>query len=304
MEVPKKILQHVSSKNKLKPSGSSIESYAGAIAKYQQDIGKQVVASYRYAGRTTISLYKPLVGIDKRFNSQSLFKNYLVEKYGSGIFAQGLTPDIMDKPIIYSATELGNKIILCYTYLGQERRVFRQYKIVKERPQVIDYIVVHFNPLAIELRVPQSKALVFIKAFLETIDGKSDAEWFNLTELSNREAKELIDRLEAGLKGAKHKMPEGPYDTVEVRANINVEDLFRDKSYQEEFSNTPYKNMTVSFSYSHNIGLEEKISLRINPKSINFYSAVSEEIIDYMIDNIFLIKHETTKQITSAMENV
>lgn len=198
----------------------------------------------------------------------------MLGKYGEELFSeQGIKAELSAKPKLYKIQEYENKWIVSLTFLGREIRVIRNYQLEKERPQYVDFIVLHFNPFLIEMRVAATKVPLFQEAFKNILDIAKEIDWFNLSKLSTVEARELKEVLGGGVTGAKHKMTEGIYDTVEVKAIEDVEDLFGEPEYQDSFSGTPFKSITFRFLYKHSIGLEESISMRITP-SAGMYDSV------------------------------
>lgn len=292
MEVPAKSLQHISSSNKLKPGGNSIEHYAKAIANNPQtiSIGESLASIYRFAGRTAVSLYQPE---QCNFFDIGDVKRYLIKKYGNEVFNNEIRPDLSDQPKLFKIHEIDDKLILAFTFLGKETRFLRNFKLTKERLQYVDYVVFRFNPFIVELRSAIGKVPIFKKVIREVLNQKEDMEWFNFSELSENEAQDLKNNLGCFLTGAKHKMTEGIYDTIEVKANTTIEDLSLEVEYKQTFSGKPYRSMTFRFPFKHNYGLEELITMKISPNGVNFSSTVSEEVIDYVIQNIMQIKSQT-----------
>ena len=306
MEVPRKALHHVCDQNKLKPGGSTSEHYAKAIISNSNtySIGADLAEGYRYAGRTAANFYQPLNGFPKELTEKSSVLTFLREKYGKQVFEEGIRPNLSETPQLFRVTVFENKLVLSYSFLGPEIRVLRDFQVKKERPQRVDYAVLHFNPLIVETRVPANKVDLFKEAVLKTLDiGSKQVEWFSMSELSNSEAQQLRTVLGGGLKGAKHKMTEGIYDTIEVKANNEVVDLFEKQEYMDAFAGKPYRSMTFRFPYKHRNGLEEEISVRITPLGVNFNSAVSEEVIQNVMTELLKIKVTTFAQVAATVEN-
>lgn len=294
MEVPRKQLQRVCSNYKLKPKSSSSEDYAKSIVTDERTLpeGKTLVDEYQYAGKTAVRIYKPQGDGLEKFNNIQDLKSFLKNKYGQSIFNGGIRAQLSDTPQLFKAVEYKGKLYLSFVCLGSERRVFKNYEIVRERPQYVDYLVVYFNPLLLQVRVASTKDALFKAAFLDALNIKDKIDWLNMSEFSSKEADDLKVKLSGSLKGAKHKMTEGIYDTVEVRAKDDI-DLSEEPEYQETYSGKPFKSLTFWFPYKYNNGIEEEISVRVSKEGVNFFSDVSEEVIEHFTNVMLAIKFET-----------
>lgn len=304
MEVPIKQLRHVCTTNKIKPGGNSSEVYAKCIStntKLRSE-AELLIDEFRYAGKTTVRLYKPLDPELEKFNSINYFKEFLKRKYGESILTTGIRTTPAEIPNLFKAVEYNGKYFLSFVYLGQERRIFRNYEIVREKPQNVDFLVVHFNPLLLQVRVPVNKDRLFKQSFLNVLNINNSIDWFNNTELSDSEIRTLIAKLKCGLVCAKHKMTEGIYDTVELRAKPDV-NLADEPEYKNSYDDKPYRSARIQFPFKCSNGLEENISLQITKEGINFYNEVSEEIIQYVINNVLNVKFPTNDQVASGRMN-
>lgn len=223
MEVPTKQLKTICAEFKIKPGGNSSDDYAKSIASEPKshDKANEVLNEFRYAGRTTARLYKP-IELQERFNNISSFKGFLIEKYSDIIFGRGniLTPS--KEPKLWKAQEYKGKIYLTFIYLGRERRIFKDFDVHKYQAEEVDFLVVHFNPLLLEVRVPMIQDEPFKKAFLKVVNINNDIEWVNLSCLNDSEAKQLRSVCNSILTSAKHKMTEGAFDSVEVKAKPDI----------------------------------------------------------------------------------
>lgn len=304
MEVPVKQLQHVCTAFELKPGGNSSSDYAKAIVSNEgtRSHARHLIDEFHFAGQTAVRLYKPLNLEGEQFKSIGYFRAFLRKKYGEIIFGDGLRIPPTEMPQIFKATEYRNKLYLSMICLGQEKRFFRNYQIVKERLQIVDYIVLHFNPFMLEIRVPVNRDRIYKKAFSNIIDAREEIEWLNLTNLSESETNLLINcELRGILKCAKHKVTEGAFDTIEVRAKPDV-NLTDEPEYNEAYSDYPYRIKRVTFAFQNSNGFTEEISTQITTEGINFYSIVSEEVIQHVLDCVLRIKGETLEETAVTSE--
>lgn len=309
MEVPKKQLVQVCNNYDLKSTGNSLGDYAKVIVENSSSRreGEILLDEFRYAGKTAVRVYKPInlnLGVLKDIES---FKNFLQNKYGNNLFLNGIKVEIDHDPKLFKVAEGENKLFLSFIYLGTERRIFKNYEIVKESPQIVDYLVLHFEPLLLEMRVALNKDSMFKESFLKSIGVNDKIDWFNLCSLSKSEAYILQDTLRGGLTGAKHKMMEGIYDTVEVKAKPNV-DLSEEDEYQDKYNDLPYRTLTFQFPFTYDNGLEDGVTIKITntDNSVNngiiFMSVVSEAVIEYVISTIFTIKANTFSEVAAVTQ--
>lgn len=288
MEVPKPVLQYIAKKNKIKPGSNATGDYAKALVSSEKtkSTAEQLFNDYRFAGRTAVNIFTPLTGVDRQWDNIEVFHKKLLSKYGDKVFT-GLRPQLSEKPQLIQAYKRENSYVLAFSYLGRPRRQLVKYEIVKYKPQLLDYVIIHFNPFSVEIRAPLNKEKLFKAAVLEVMGIKEDkVDWDMITRFSDKEAFMLAQSLKAGLKGAKHQMTEGIYATKEVVAHPNI-NLYEQEEYKKEFAGKPVKRQTLYFEYEYSFGLKEVISFRIADTGLNFISNVSEEVINHVI-SVFL----------------
>lgn len=309
MEVPRKQLVQVCKNYELKSSGNSSNDYAKVIVQdcRSRKEGEILLDEFRYAGRTAVRVYKPIeLKLDYLKSIESL-KKFLKTQYGNELFTNGIKVKIDHEPKLFKVYEGENKLFLSFIYLGAERRIFKNYEIVKESPQIVDYLVLHFDPLLLEMRVALNKDSIFKESFLKSIGVNDKIEWFNICSLSKSEAEILKDTLSGELTGAKHKMTEGIYDTVEVKAKLNV-DLSEEDEYQDKYNDLPYRTLTFQFPFRYNNELEDEVTLKItntensSNNGLVFMSVVSETVIEHVISTVFTIKASTFQKIAATAE--
>ncbi|WP_187418456.1 hypothetical protein [Neomoorella thermoacetica] len=297
MEVPKAALKYIAQTNELKPGGTSIEHYADVLVHSPKtiDIAKVLARQYRYAGRTAVNLFIPTSGISRDWNNPKYFKAEMEKKYGPDIFTDGVKPQLTEEPKLIRIHEDGSRYILTFSYLGKPRRVLDNYEIVKRRPQLIDFVLIHFEPFMIEIRTPMQDTKKFKSAVLKAMGitkstFEEEVTWEQITKLTDKEALELAIILRAKLRNAKHQMLEGIYATKEVTASPTVKDLSKEEEYLKEFKDIPCKKRVFNFLFEHSYGLKEDISYQITDQGLNFITPVSEEVISFVLDKIIQIR--------------
>lgn len=295
MKVPKPVLQYVAQEHKIKPYGATVEDYAQAIVKspLTKETAELLALEYRFAGRTAVNIFNPISGIMVVWDNIDYFVKQLVNKYGQDILGKGLRPKLSEKPRIYNVYKRENALILSFTYLGKPQKQYLNYEIVKHSPQLMDFVVIHFNPFCVEIRAALIKEKLLKNAILEVMGIDEDkVEWDIMTRLSENKAYQLALALNAGLTGAKHKMEEGIYDFKEVKANSQVKNLYDQKEYQEEFQGLPCKKQTFCFQYTYSFGYSTKVVLKITKNGLNFLSDVPEEVITYVVEKLIDIRKQ------------
>lgn len=296
MEVPSNVLKHA-----IKESGldegtklTVIEDMARSISQGKPDIGQRLAQEFRFAGTTAVNVHQMMKGIPADWHNKSFFKRHLVTKYGEDILREGIRPELTSKPTLIRAYDLGEKLVLAFSFLGQARRYFEDYQVVVRQPQVLEYVVIHFSPFAVEVRSGQSQNEMFKIAVLDIMDiNKDDVVWDKVTKLNDEQAIQLASKLKARLRTAKHKMIEGPYATKEVTANPLVRDLASTEEYIREFGNQPMKKKTLVFDYRYSFGYEDEISYVITDEGLWFRTHVGEQVIMYVLNAIIHIKYDS-----------
>lgn len=293
MEVPSGALKKVIRKNKIEAKLNSIEEMASAIAEKDVENGDLLVNEFRFAGSTSVNLNIIMKGISPVWHNKEYFKNYLENKFSKDIFNQGIRPMLDTTPKLIRAYELGEKLVLAFSFLGPARRFLDDFQIVSRRPQIVEYVIIHLSPFAIEVRASHDQNKLFRDAILKIMSVETDVVWDKATKLNDQQALDLAKKLNAKLRSAKHKMTEGVYATKEVTANTQVEDLEITEQYQKEFSNQPMKKKTFIFNYTYSFGYEDKISYVITDEGLWLRSKVGEEVISHILDKIIEIRYSS-----------
>lgn len=299
MEVPRNALRAVVKANNLKPGGTSVENYASTIMihKKTKPLGILLAEQYKYAGRTAANWFVPIPSIGGDWDELETAKEYLKNRYGEDIFNDGIKQPLNSEPQLFRVEEFSDSLVMAFTYKGRERRMLENYRIVKRSPQLVDYVLLHFNPLTVETRTKSSSITKFLNAVIKVMDkDPGTVKWEKVSKLTEKEAAELANRLKAGLVGAKVKMTEGIYATKEVTANPKIKDLNKEEEYQKEFSGKPFKKQTLTFSYKHRFGLTEDIHFVITEDGLNFLSPVTEDIIAFVRMHIQDIRNGKNKK--------
>ncbi|MBY9078320.1 hypothetical protein [Paenibacillus sp. CGMCC 1.18879] len=297
MQVPSGVLKQILKNENLDKETklSVIEEMAKTIAEKKPVVGQEIADQFQYAGATAVNVHMIMSDLSPDWQNKEFFKDFLIKKYSGALFGRGLRPELDSEPKLIKATEVGDRIILAFSYLGSPRRYLENYEIVIRNAQVVDYVVIHFSPFAIEVRASQSQNRVFKSALLDIMEIKDTPVWDKITKLTEIQARELAIQLKAKLRAAKHKMIEGAYATKEVTASTQVVDLEVEEQYQEEFGNQPMKKKTLSFNYTYSFGFEDEISYVITDEGLWFRSNVGEEVIQHVFDLILKIKFATVE---------
>jgi hypothetical protein len=96
-------------------------------------------------------------------------------------------------------------------------------------------------------------------------------------------------------------MEEGIYDTIEVTAKPNV-DLSEEPEYEKTYADKEFRKLTFAFPFKYNNGIEEEISAKISREGIVFNTAVSEEVIEMVMNLIITIKLETFAKVAASLQ--
>lgn len=291
MEVPSGALKEVIKEKKIDSKLNSAEDMAEALANHH-DLGSQLANQFKYAGSTAVNLNIAMKGVEAEWHQKDYFKEKLREKYTADIFNQGIRPTLDKKPKLISAHDLNDKLVLAFSFLGHARRYLENFQIVSRSPQMVEYVIIHFSPFAVEVRAAQDRNSMFVNSVVE-IMGKApgDIAWEKATKLNEEQANQLARSLNARLRAAKHKMTEGPYATKEVTAKTQVEDLQADEQYKSEFNNQPMKKKTLRFDYRYSFGYSDTISYEVTDEGLWIRSKVGEEVISYILDKIIELRY-------------
>lgn len=299
MEVPSGALKEIIKSKSIEAKINSVEEMATAIAEQDSDSANDLANQFKFAGSTAVNLNIMMSGMPSDWNDKDYFKQKLEEKYGSSISTQGIRPQLEKSPKLIKVYEQERKLILAFSFLGSARRYLENFEIVSRCPQMVEYVIIHFSPFAVEVRARPDQNKLFCNAVLNIMDIPAEnVVWDKATKLTEEQANRLAQNMNAKLRAAKHKMTEGVYATKEVTANTQVPDLQSTEQYQEEFSNQPMKKKTLIFNYAYSFGYEDTISYVITDEGLWIRSKVGEEVISYILDRITEIRFpvEVTNQ--------
>lgn len=292
MEVPFGAMKKVVKNKNIDVKLNSIEEVAMALSENDTKMGNYLANEFQFAGSTSVNLNIMMDGIPKQWKDKEYFKRYLEKKFTVDIFSKGLRPVLTKEPKLIKVYENEDKLVLAFSFLGKARRYLEDFRIVTRSQQIVEYVIVHFSPFAIEVRAGQDQNESFREAVLKIMGIPSEeVVWDKATKLNDQQAVELAIRLNAKLRAAKHKMTEGVYATKEVTAKTQVEDLESTPEYKKEFSNQPMKKKTLIFDYAYSFGYEDTISYVITDEGLWIRSKVGEEVISYILDQIIGIKY-------------
>jgi hypothetical protein len=291
MEVPSGVLKQVLKNEKIDAKLTSLEEMAEALYDKKPQKAIELANQFQFAGSTAVNLNIIMSGIGPEWYNKNYFKKHLEKKFGENLFTSGIRPTLDRKPKLIQAYELGEKIVLAFSFLGPSKRYLENFQIVSRRPQIVEYVVIHFSPFAIEVRASHDQNQVFIEAVLDIMDIKDEVVWDKATKLTDEQANMLAKELGAKLRAAKHKMTEGVYATKEVTAHTQIDDLQNTEQYIKEFSNQPMKRKTLVFEYTYSFGYNDSISYVITDEGLFIRSKVGEEVISYILEKILKIRY-------------
>lgn len=296
MEVPNVAMKEILRLHKVKPDGTSTEDYADALlgSELTSPIAPTLADEFRFAGKTVVNLCVPIDGFDNSLKNKESFRRRVESRYGSTLFNQRNRVTLSLDPVPIRVYELDSKFIIEYSYYGNEQRVLDNYEIRKRRPQLINYVIIHFNPFLIEVRSSAEDREKFLMALTETIGlDPTKMEWNYDSVLSEAEIRMLSTALHAKLRVAKHKMPTGIYATVEVSATPQVPDLSQEDQYQNQFRGARTEKKTYQFNYHHSFGFTQSVTLTITRKGgLWFRTSIGEEVINHVINTLISIRQQ------------
>ncbi|WP_088321258.1 hypothetical protein [Bacillus wiedmannii] len=291
MEVPAGALKEIIKKKNINAKINSIEEMATAVNDYDDGIANELANEFKFAGRTSLNFNIMMNSIPDTWKDKQYFKQKLVEKYGDAILSQGTRPELDKIPKLIKVYEKHEKLILAFSFLGSPKRYLENFEIVSRCPQMVEYVIIHFSPFAVEVRAKAEQNKLFCNAVLDIMDIPTEkAVWDKVTKLTEEQANKLARNIGARLRSAKHKMLEGVYATKEVTAHTQIQDLQSTKQYQEEFGEQPMKRKTLVFKYEYSFGYEDNISYVITDEGLLIRSKVGEEAISHLLKEILKIR--------------
>lgn len=314
-EVPSSVLRYFAvDMHKLKPGRPSSDAYAEVIAHHERARAesRDLLNEFQFAGRTAVNCWLPLSNIAQQWTSQKGFCAALERKYGRDILIEGIRPTLDETPKAIQAFRFQDRVVLAFGYSKGERRVWQDYRVVRIPDQRVDFVIIHFDPFMVEVRVPANQNEAFKKAVLDVMGIEEEVTWECLTRLSEAEITELKDRLGSQAAVARHKETKGGLEYREWGAAPDTEDLYDLETYQEESRGKPFRKGVFVFDHQYSIGLVEKVKYRVTSSELTprgkvtggglwFLSPVGEEVITRVIDIIRDIRRDTLEMAANAL---
>lgn len=303
MEVPSGALKKIVKDRNIDAKLNSTEEMAKALASDNPELGTSLADEFKFAGSTSVNLNIAMSGIESEWTQKENFTRKLREKFTDQIFEGGIRPILDKKPKLIRAYDLNDKLVLAFSFLGTARRFLENFQIVSRSPQMVEYVIIHFAPFAVEVRASHDRNITFRDSVVDIMDkDPKDIAWEKATKLNEEQANQLARNLQARLRAAKHKMTEGPYATKEVTAKLQVEDLEVDEQYKKEFNNQPMKKKTLQFDFKYSFEYEDTISYEITDEGLWIRSKVGEEVISYVLQKIINIRYPVEVDTSSEDE--
>jgi len=144
MEVPSGALKLVFKAEGL--SGKTItEEIAESIATEKPSRASELASQFQFAGSTAVNVHILMSKISTEWHSKDFFKSYLINKFGESLFVNGIRPALTDKPQLMRSYDLGDKLVLAFSFLGSQKRYMENYEVVVRRPQMLEYVIIHLS---------------------------------------------------------------------------------------------------------------------------------------------------------------
>lgn len=313
LQVPASVMRSILKQFEVKPISPTSESYADSLATEDKcaDAANAVLEQFAFAGKTLVTLWKPINDVTADMDDIEYFGTHLENKY-SEIFnkrRQGISPTV--EPQLSHAINLGDRIILEFIYQGRDQRTFnyQEGSVETMKPTLVDYVVVHFSPFMLEFRCPQTETNKFRSAMEELLGLDPDAtDWFCESLMTESEIDELGNKLHASLRGAKHKMTHGAFDSVDLKAKDQVEDLYQEDEYMDLCGSEPTVSKSFSFEFLNDLGFTQQITFEITNTTavgrIFIRTNASEDAIRYVVNTIIEIrkKNQEHLRVTSTAQ--
>ncbi|MCY9027162.1 hypothetical protein MOF32_30285 [Priestia megaterium] len=152
MEVPSGALKKIVKDRNIDAKLNSTEEMAKALASDNPELGTSLADEFKFAGSTSVNLNIAMSGIESEWTQKENFTRKLREKFTDQIFEGGIRPTLDKKPKLIRAYDLNDKLVLAFSFLGTARRFLENFQIVSRSPQMVEYVIIHFAPFAVEVK--------------------------------------------------------------------------------------------------------------------------------------------------------
>jgi len=214
----------------------------------------------------------------------------IIERAQGNPFIGDLRPSITSEPSLNRAQWLRSDLLkLEFVYADKTYLIEENYEIREIRPTRRAAILIRLlknTPFVIESRASFKKSQ-YLHRTVANILGID----IYILEFTDVEIEDIKRCLNAKKKAARHKKSAGDFDTVEVSASPQLDDLDNSQEYQQLLSGDELKKARYKFVYTTNSGSLLDVTIYISKRgSIWFVSEVPEEVIDYVFSCVRRIK--------------
>lgn len=288
-QVPKDRLVHHVEKENIDCNKNNMDEMYEALCDRKKQLVENIFNEYKYAGKTSMNIFE-IVGFPKHLNNKKNFLLQLQKKLGiqKNILNVQLKPNISDVPQInlIENTQNGYRIQWVQGHMVESSNGYETISRMDAR--YVTTIISFGTPLFIEIRAGYKPSSTYIKLISQLIsedDNIVELTKLPLTKLTELEAKEVADKLKAGLREGEHLGSNG-IGRYAISADKETNDLRELDEYKNNYMRKQYLSQTLNVRYEEkDSGYVTNVKFQIKMNGgFEFKTKVSEKIIRRIFD--------------------
>ncbi|MFS0688982.1 hypothetical protein AB1K89_07050 [Sporosarcina sp. 179-K 8C2 HS] len=299
-KVAKDRLVHHIEKEKITCSKNNIEEMYVALLEKDKTLVQELFDEYQYAGKTSVNIFE-IAGFPQKLNNKRNFLSHIQKKLGvTNILNRKLLPSISEVPQINLVEEIKNGIRIQWVH-GINVENTDGYKVISRIDlRFVTTIITFGSPVFVEVRAGYKNSVTYInllRFLISNDESPVDLTRIPLTKVTEREAEEIADILEAGLLEGEHLGSNG-IGKYAISADPDTKDLRDLDEYKKGYMGKKYLAQTLNVFYEDaESGYKTNVKFRINMNGgFEFKSKVSEKIIKRIFDVFAEVRY---KQVSS-----
>lgn len=296
--VPKdKLVFHIKKENVICNKTSMFEMF-DAMHKEKPQVLKDIYEDYRFSGITCMNVFE-IVGFPQTLNNKKSFLAHIQKKLGipTSILNVTLAPPISEKPQINLIQETESGFIIQWVYGVEVENLDGYNNIISriEHRYVVTKVMLG-SPIFIEVRTGYKISRKYLTLFAELLSHNEhpiELIDLSLTRLSEAEAVDVAERLNAGLLEGEHLGNNG-IGRYAISADRDTKDLRKLDEYNQRYRGLKCLSQTLNFSYEEKeTGYKTNVKFIINMNGgFEFKTKVSEQIMKRVFDVFVEVRYK------------
>ncbi|OWA36786.1 hypothetical protein B9G55_01520 [Saccharibacillus sp. O16] len=308
--VPADRLRHTVEKEELECGKLKSAEMFEELLRVKPTLTEDLFLQYKYAGKTAVNIFEN-TDFPEALNDKSDFLLHIKRKLvlGTAIVGRQFRPEITDSPQLNFIDDLGDALLLQWVS-GEKKLAWDGYETIERMHPNFEYMMIRFgSPTFVELRCGYSMHKKYKNSLEELLSVSADESvslnWLPVTKVTEKEAEEISNRLNAGLIESE-VTGDGCIGRLSLCAAPGIDDLKKENQYNEMVAGRQYLAQVFTINYrEEDTGYSTLVKFKINHKGgFEFKSKVSERIIRNILDVFIDVRYGGNSVSSTIMTEV